>query len=156
MTAADLDWDTLPRLNPESFTHCFVCGPDNPHGLGLSIHRDGTDAVARYTPCPHQEGYPERFHGGLVGLLVDEMLVYAGAPHGLWGMTAKVRYQLRRPIPIGTELLLRGRLTQTSSRGFRAVVAIRLPDGTLAAEGEGMCVAYDGPTDADRGSPPPA
>ena len=132
--------DDLPLLNPPAFPDCFVCGPDNPDGLGLLIHRDGTDAVARYTPRTSHIGYPERVHGGLIGMLVDEMLVYAGAPHGLWGMTAKVRYWLRKPIPGGDELTLRGRLVQRSERGFRAVVSVHLPDGTLAAEGEGMCV----------------
>jgi hypothetical protein len=73
-------------------------------------------------------------------MLVDEMLVYAGAPHGVWGMTAKVRYWLRRPIPLGAELRLRSRLVQRTDRGFRAVVSIHLPGDVLAAEGEGMCV----------------
>ncbi len=81
-------------------------------------------------------------------MLVDEMLVYAGAPHGLWGMTAKVRYWLRMPIPVGEELSLRGRLVQRSERGFRSVVTIHLPDGRLAAEGEGMCVIRQAPTAA--------
>jgi hypothetical protein len=121
-----------------------VCGPTNPDGLGLRVYRDGTDAVARFVPRPSQEGYPDRFHGGLVGLLVDEMLVYAGAPHGVWGMTAKVRYWLRKPIALDAALELRGRLTQRSGRGFRAVVSLHLPDGSLAAEGEGMCVVWTG------------
>lgn len=132
--------DVLPLLNRSEFPHCFVCGPDNPEGLRLRVHRDGTDAVARYTPRPTLIGYPNRVHGGLIGMLVDEMLVYAGAPHDLWGMTAKVRYWLRRPIPVGEELHLRGRLVQRSERGFRAVVSIHLPEEVLAAEGEGMCV----------------
>ena len=68
------------------------------------------------------------------------LLVYAGAPHGLWGMTAKVRYWLRRPIPVGEALTLRGRLVQRSERGYRAVVTVHLPGAVLAAEGEGMCV----------------
>jgi acyl-CoA thioesterase FadM len=68
------------------------------------------------------------------------MLVYAGAPHGVWGMTAKVRYWLRRPIPLGQELTLRSRLVQRSERSFRAVVSIHLPGDVLAADGEGMCV----------------
>ena len=151
--------DELPLLNPSAFPHCFVCGPDNPHGLHLRVHRHGTDAVATYTPCAHHEGYPERFHGGLIGLLVDEMLVYSGAPHGVWGMTAKVRYWLRRPIPLGAPLALRGRLTQRSDRGFRAVVAIHLPDDQLAAEGEGMCVLWTGgggPHGDPHSDPPPA
>lgn len=132
--------DDLPLLNPPEFPHCFVCGAANPEGLKLRIHRDGTDAVARFAPRAAHVGYPERVHGGIVGMLVDEMLVYAGAPHGIWGMTAKVRYWLRRPIPVGAELLLRGRLIQRSERGYRAVATIHLPDEVLAAEGEGMCV----------------
>lgn len=147
---SDLPIDELPLLNPPEFPHCLVCGPANPDGLHLDIHRDGTDAVARYTPKATQIGYPERVHGGLIGMLVDEMLVYAGAPHGLWGMTAKVRYWLRRPIPTGQELTLRGRLVQQSGRGFRSVVTVHLPDGTLAAEGEGMCVVREAPV-ADAG-----
>ena len=119
---------------------CFVCGGDNPEGLGLHVYGEGTDAVATFTPKPTHQGYPERLHGGIVGLLVDEMLVYAGAPHGLWGMTAKVRYWVRRPIPLDETLTLRGRLIQRSDRGFRAVASIHLPGDVLAAEGEGMCV----------------
>jgi hypothetical protein len=131
--------DDLPLLNPPEFPGCLVCGPDNPEGLHLHIRQDGTDAVARYTPRTTQIGWPGRVHGGLIGMLVDEMLVYAGAPHGVWGVSAKVRYWLRRPIPIGAELTLRSRLVQRSERGFRAVVSIHLPGDVLAAEGEGMC-----------------
>ena len=137
--------DDLPLLNPPEFPHCLVCGAANPEGLHLRIHRDGTDAVARYTPRATQIGYPERVHGGLIGMLVDEMLVYAGAPHGLWGMTAKVRYWLLRPIPVGLELTLRSRLVQQSERGYRAVVTIHLPGEVLVAEGEGMCIIREAP-----------
>jgi hypothetical protein len=132
--------DDLPLLNPPDITTCFVCGKDNEEGFRLRVHRDGTDAVARFTIRGTHSGYPDRLHGGIVGLLVDEMLVYAGAAHGLMGMTAKVRYWLRRPIPVGETLELRGRLVQRSERGFRAVVSIRLPGDQLVAEGEGMCV----------------
>ena len=138
----------LPLLNPPDITTCFVCGEDNEEGFRLRVHLDGTDAVARFTTRRTHSGYPERVHGGVVGLLVDEMLVYAGVAHGLMGMTAKVRYWLRRPIPLGETLELRGRLVQRSDRGFRAVVSIRLPDDQLVAEGEGMCVL--------RGSAPEA
>lgn len=143
----------LPRLNPVSVTGCFVCGDDNPDGLHLDIRRDGDEAVAVYAPRATQQGWPQRFHGGLVGLLVDEMLVYAGAPHGLWGMTARVGYRLRRPIPLDATLHLRGRMTQRSARGFRAEVTVRLADGTLAADGEGTCVLVpptEGPEGGDR------
>lgn len=130
----------LQRLNAEATPHCFGCGPQNPRGLRLDIYQDGTDAVATFTPTADLGGWPERLHGGVIGLIVDEMLVYAGAPHGLWGMTAKVRYWMRKPIPFGQELTIRSRLIQQSDRAYRATVAIHLPGEVLAAEGEGMCV----------------
>ncbi|MSO43897.1 MAG: hypothetical protein EXQ74_01080 [Thermoleophilia bacterium] len=140
--------DTL--LNPPDCPGCFVCGSDNPSGLGLHVHRDGTDAVATWIPTATYQGYPDRLHGGIIGLLVDEMLVYAGAPHDLRGMTAKVRYWLRKPIPhSGVELTLRGRLIQQSDRGFRAVVSVHSGE-TLVAEGEGMCVLRSGPVGSPR------
>lgn len=146
--------DDADLLNPPQCPDCFVCGSGNPEGLGLHIFRDGTDAVATFTPRGTHSGYPERLHGGIIGMLVDEMLVYAGAPHGIWGMTAKVRYWIRKPIPLGATLTLRSRLVQRSDRGFRAVVAIHLPDEVLAAEGEGMCVLRSRPRpDGDRGDP---
>ena len=37
--------DDLPLLNPPEFPDCLVCGPDNPEGLHLRIHRDGTDGI---------------------------------------------------------------------------------------------------------------
>jgi hypothetical protein len=132
--------DGLPLLNPPQCPECFGCGPANPRGLQLAIYQDGTDAVATFTGSDDLSGYPDRLHGGVVGLLVDEMLVYAGAPHGLWGMTAKVRYWVRKPIPLDSTLTLRSRLVQRSDRAFRATVAIHLPGEVLAAEGEGMCV----------------
>ena len=135
--------EDLPLLNPPEITGCFVCGLDNPDGLRLRIHREGSDAVAVYAPRPTDAGYPELFHGGLVGLLVDEMLVYAGAAHGLWAVTARVGYRLRRPIPLGAPVRLRGRLLRRSGRGYRAAVEVRLPDEALAAEGEGACMLRD-------------
>lgn len=142
-------------LNPPEFPDCFVCGHANPEGLGLRVYRDGDEAVSSYTPRSVYQGYPDRFHGGLVALLVDEMLVYAGAPHGIWGMTARVCYRLRRPIPLDQELSLRGWLTKRTAGGFRAAVEVRLADGTLAAEGEGTCVVRD-PATLARATPRPS
>ena len=135
-------------LNPPDVPDCFVCGPANPEGLGLEIRQAGEEAVASFTPRDAHQGYPERMHGGLVAALVDEMLVYAGAPLGIWGMTAKVSYRLRAAIPLGTTLELRSRITRRSGNGFRAEVEVRLPDGTLAAEGQGTCVARESATQA--------
>lgn len=56
--------DDLPLLNPPAFPDCFACGPANPDGLGLLIHQDGTDAVARFTPRTTHIGYRSGCTGG--------------------------------------------------------------------------------------------
>lgn len=132
---------TMPLLNPPGFTGCFVCGLDNPDGLRLPIYRDGDEAVTWIRPTLHHVGYPDRFHGGLVGLLVDEMLVYAGVCHDLWGMTARVEYRLRAPIAVDAPVEVRASLTRRTRGAFRAEVRVTTPEG-LAADGAGMCVIH--------------
>lgn len=133
---------TGDRLNPTTFTGCFVCGLDNPRGLRLVIVRDGDAAVARYVPRDHEIGYPDRFHGGLVGLLVDEMLVYAGVARGVWSMTARVAYRLREGIAPGTPLDIRAEATRMRPRAFVASVTLTC-EGRVVADGEGTCVVRD-------------
>ena len=77
-----------------------------------------------------------------MGLLVDEMLVYAGVCVGVWSMTARVSYRLREGIPPGTPIDIRAEVTRMRPRAFVAVVALRC-DGRLVAEGEGTCVVRD-------------
>ena len=128
------------REDPEAVAVGIGCGEREPE-----VHLHGYLDDCQAARHPVRIAGP---HGGIIGLLVDEMLVYAGAPHDLWGMTAKVRYWLRKPIPLeGVELVLRGRMIQQSGRGFRAVVSVHSGD-TLGAEGEGMCVLR-----ADPGAP---
>lgn len=108
------------------------------------VHRDGEEAVARFMPKELHQGYPSRFHGGLVGLLVDEMLVYAGLARGLVGMTASVSYRLRAPAPLERELTLRSRVDSQSGRAYRASVEVAVED-RLVAEGSGTCVLVPDP-----------
>ncbi len=78
----------------------------------------------------------------MIGLLVDEMLVYAGAPHGLWGMTAKVRYWVRKPIPLErrSPCACAGAWCSTATAGSAPSCRSTCEGDVLAAEGEGMCV----------------
>lgn len=121
-----------------------MCGSANPDGLHLVVHRDGEEAVAHFSPEEVHQGYPGRFHGGLVGLLVDEMLVYAGLAQGLVGMTASVSYRLRRPTPLDGEIELRSRVDSRRSQGYKASVRLLVAD-ELVADGSGTCILLPDP-----------
>lgn len=62
--------------NPWLKTHdynCVGCCPDNKNGLHLVFWEDGDDIVTRWSPSRDWQSWSNTLHGGIQGLLVDEI-----------------------------------------------------------------------------------
>lgn len=134
--------------------HCFVCGIDNGAGLGVAFYEvagaDGAPEVeARFTARSEHQGYPGRMHGGLVSGVLDETVgraVNAGAgpgEAGSWGVAIELSVRFLKPVPLGVELVARGRITRDRRRLFEGSGELLLPDGTVAATATGRYVRMD-------------
>ena len=121
---------------------CFVCGMQNPIGLKAFFYQDEEGrVVAHFIGKEEHQGYPGVMHGGIVTALLDEVIArVAIAQDLLWGVTAKLEVRFRRPVPLGQPLTLVGEMTRLRSRTVEAHGEIRLEDGTVAAEAEGVCI----------------
>ena len=121
---------------------CFVCGMQNPIGLKAFFYQDEEGrVVAHFTGKEEHQGYPGVMHGGIVTALLDEVIGrVAIAQDLLWGVTAKLEVRFRRPVPLGQPLTLVGEMTRLRSRTLEAHGEIRLEDGTVAAEAEGVYI----------------
>ncbi|MCS6844778.1 MAG: PaaI family thioesterase [Caldilineales bacterium] len=123
---------------------CFICGVKNVAGVHVRFYEPGDGTVlARFTGQTIHQGYPGRFHGGVIAGILDETMGRAiRLEHGddVWGVTAELTVRYRQPVPIGVELRAVGRITKELSRMFEASAEILLPDGTVAAEGHGKFV----------------
>jgi uncharacterized protein (TIGR00369 family) len=121
---------------------CFVCGMQNPIGLKAFFYQDEEGrVVAHFTGKEEHQGYPGVMHGGIVTALLDEVIArVAIAQDLLWGVTAKLEVRFRRPVPLGQPLTLVGEMTRLRSRTLEAHGEIRLEDGTIAAEAEGVYI----------------
>ncbi|MGE5263342.1 MAG: PaaI family thioesterase [Acidobacteriota bacterium] len=118
---------------------CFVCGRENPIGFHLTFFADEHGSVhADYTPREEHQGYPGVMHGGLVTALLDELIGRTAIASDLWCMTAKLQVRFRKPVPIGEPLRLRGEITKKGGRLLEGRGEMRLQDGTLVAEAEGV------------------
>jgi uncharacterized protein (TIGR00369 family) len=119
---------------------CFVCGMQNPIGLKVFFYQDEEGrVVAHFTGKEEHQGYPGVMHGGIVTALLDEVIARVAIAQDLfWGVTAKLEVRFRRPVPLGQSLTLVGELTRLRSRTLEAHGEIRLEDGTVAAEAEGV------------------
>ncbi len=97
---------------------CFGCGVANPHGLRLSSFprlEEGDELVARWTPLAHHRAFGAVLNGGICGALLDCHSNWAAAWHLLRQdpsgtlpptVTADFHVRLKRPTPLGQELLL--------------------------------------------------
>ena len=111
--------DQLPALDdPVQFRRVYnpVSGVGSALAPPLAIHRVDGGVVAEATLGLPYEGPPSYVHGGMSALLMDQLLGSAAIAAGLWGMTARLELDYRRPVPLETPLLLRARVAESAGR----------------------------------------
>jgi uncharacterized protein (TIGR00369 family) len=120
---------------------CLVCGLRNPSGLAAAFHElENGDLLAVFTPRQEHQGYPGLLHGGISSAILDETIgraVMIRHPQDAWGVTVELSVKYRRPVPVGTELRVLGRVTKDGRRFFEGSGELLLPDGRVAVEATG-------------------
>ena len=120
---------------------CFVCGEKNDFGLHAKFFEtDDNQLVAVINPSEQHQGYPGRMHGGLAATILDETIarsISIGKNEQIWGVTIELKTRFRKPVPLGLELKVIGRVTNEGSRFFEGTGEIVLPNGEIAVTAEG-------------------
>jgi uncharacterized protein (TIGR00369 family) len=129
---------------------CFVCGPRNPHSLGLTVERGEGVARTRYTPSEAHQGYAGVIHGGLLATVADEVMAHAAATTGRLFATAEMTVRFHRAIAPGEEVVAAASVAELRAR--MAIVECRLTTtgGALILTGSAKMLP------ARRPSAPPA
>ena len=124
------------ELKKETF--CFVCGEDNKDGLQLRIERDGDKGVkTKFVADQRYRGWANYLHGGVIGLIFDELLGWNARYLDYDAMTARMEIRYRRPIPVGSRVIFQGTVEKEDNRILEMRTHAFLEDGSLAAEGRG-------------------
>src|SRR5574341_550908 len=106
---------------PNSY-YCFVCGLKNKAGLHIRFQNDGPGQVKVETQiCNQHQGYPGIAHGGVVAAILDETMGRAGisgeaGAQARFLYTAKMEVRYRAPVPLDTNLVIRGRIVKDRGR----------------------------------------
>lgn len=128
---------------------CFVCGVENPCGLRIRFFNDGFQRVlARVTLDEPYQSYPGIAHGGILATILDEtmgraLLAEEGADdigRARFMFTARLETRFRKPVPLGQEFLVRGRVEQDRGRTATVSGEIVLADGSVAVEASAVLV----------------
>jgi acyl-coenzyme A thioesterase PaaI-like protein len=119
---------------------CLVCGVENQSGLkGRFFELDSGELLGVFRPGEGHQGYPGRLHGGLASAMLDETIGRAVniANADEWGVTVELTLRYRKPVPLGPDIKVVGRITRDSSRLFEGSGEIVLDDGSIAVEATG-------------------
>jgi acyl-coenzyme A thioesterase PaaI-like protein len=113
----------------EHFPDCPGCGRANPHGLAMEVSRQGEDVVGTVTLAPGFAGAPGRAHGGVVAMLIDDLMGFALRTPAY---TVALTLSYSAPVPIGMPIAVRCRAVGREGRRIELEATVTA-GGTVAA-----------------------
>jgi len=125
------------------YPDCFGCGRDNPRGLACRFVAEGGMVKAEFKTEPWMVGYENMIHGGIIGTVLDEALIWAAyAATGCFGVTAEMTVRFFKPLPVGTTCTVEGKLTENKGRVWAVESILRQTgDEKPTAEAKGKIIA---------------
>jgi uncharacterized protein (TIGR00369 family) len=105
---------------------CYVCGKENPAGLGVDfeINREQRAIRAKFTPSENHQGYEGIVHGGILSTLLDEAMGKLTVSLGIPAVTAEMTVQFKTPAAPGEELFVSGWITSETKKLIQAQAKI--------------------------------
>ncbi|WP_310526930.1 PaaI family thioesterase [Nocardioides sp.] len=112
-----------------------VVGARNPIAPPLTIVRDEARVCSEFELSAAYEGPPGLVHGGVLALILDQLLGEAAAAAGAPGMTGTLTVRYRRATPLGA---LHGEAHVDRVEGIKTYAVGHIADA------EGVCVEAEG------------
>lgn len=119
---------------------CYICGTENPRGMGVAFYQDEGVISATVTLLPEHQGPPGHAHGGALSAILDEAMGAAAWCAGKAVLAAKLEISFRAPTPLGAELIIAARVVRQDGRKVFVESEVRLPGGRVCVEGKGLFI----------------
>jgi uncharacterized protein (TIGR00369 family) len=129
-------------LAPNPTNGCFGCGGTNPHGMKLTFEQDDENRriIGRFRLGPTYQGAAGFLHGGIIALLLDEVMGKVNRLSGARAVTAELSVEYLKPILVDQEIVIEGHEIERKGRNLFHVGEIRNEAGVLLARGKGRFV----------------
>jgi len=139
--------------------YCFVCGDENPHGIGLtwqaSFRQETPDDQGLYPPGSvlisadfhfklAQQGPPGHAHGGASAAVIDEAMGASVWQSGYRALLAHYELDYKLPVPLNAPVRVEARVEKVDGRKVYARGRILLADGREAVVGSGLYLHIPG------------
>jgi uncharacterized protein (TIGR00369 family) len=89
---------------------CFGCGEQNEDGLRMRFAPTEEGSVCEFEVPDRYQSWQGMVHGGVVALMLDEAVGWAGWHAGRPGLTGRLEVRYRRPLRLGERVRVVGRV----------------------------------------------
>jgi uncharacterized protein (TIGR00369 family) len=123
---------TLPWLEEPKF-RCFGCSPRNHIGLALRMHRVGPGVIrSEVTFGEDYASYPSVVHGGIVGVLVDEIMGgLLALDRGMLAFATTLRTRFLKPVRVGEPYVAEARVAKEGAGVVMTEADVSAKDGEV-------------------------
>ena len=121
--------------------YCFVCGKDNPHGLHLDFVIKDNKIYTEYTFPKKFQGYADVVHGGMLGVILDEVMV--NLPWKIYDIpvvSAELTLRLKKPVNVGEKLIFSGEIEKEIKNIIYTKGEAKLENGEVVAVATAKCM----------------
>jgi acyl-coenzyme A thioesterase PaaI-like protein len=123
-----------------------VCGKENKQGLRLGFKHSKNLLKTVVVFQKQHQGYKDIVHGGMVAIVLDEMMVNLSIVEGMPAVTAELLVRLKKPTKVGEKIYFESRLEKHTPRVVYASSVAKNSKGDVLASATATCVRIKGDT----------
>lgn len=120
--------------------YCFCCGEKNPLNLKMQFRYENEKLLSEVIFPKEYQGFNNIVHGGILGTVLDEVMVNLHCLKGDMVVTAEYNVRLKTPCFVNQKVLLSAWSIKTKGRLYFTASEARLENGTLIAEATATCM----------------
>lgn len=134
------EMDRSQRMPLPGHGSCYVCGRDNPMGIGARFYHYEDSVISEIKLGTGQQGAPGFAHGGALAALLDEAMGSACWLKHHMVMSAKIEVNYRRPVPLGEAFQLHAWVDSEEGRKVWAAGCLITRDGAVLTDSRGLFI----------------
>ncbi|MCX5776038.1 MAG: PaaI family thioesterase [Candidatus Firestonebacteria bacterium] len=123
---------------------CFACGKNNKAGLKLDFRMKGEKLLTEYTFPKKYQGYSNVVHGGMLSLVLDEVMVnLPWKKYNTPVVSAELNIRLKKPAKIGQKIIFSSEIEKEIKNLIYVKGAAALVSGEVIAIASAKCIKVD-------------
>src|SRR5271154_1251529 len=144
-------------IEPNPTNVCFGCGGGNARGMKLTFDQDNEARMirGRFRLGAEYQGAFGIIHGGVIALVLDEVMGKVCRFRGVRAVTAEMNIEYLKPVRVDADVIVEGYEKEMDGRNLHLVGEVKDESGRLLARSRGRFVILGQAQKTEHGAAQP-